>query len=241
MTEQTLQSVSITLPTGEAPLRVTVQVPAWPVAPQVMLPLFHQLANTVADLAEHKAEAQAQRISCRKGCAACCRQPVPLAEAEIHYLVNIVAQQPEPRRSELLRRFHTAASHFQETGWLEAYARCTDAQELKGIVREYFNQRVACPFLEEESCSIHPQRPVACREYLVTSDPLHCAADTDAEVRRLPMATTMMDMLGKMVRFRQLPGGKSFLPMVFALAWAEQFPEPAPEKTGVEWLAEACR
>jgi hypothetical protein len=33
----------------------------------------------------------------------------------------------------------------------------------------YFLQGVACPFLEAESCGIHPDRPLACREYLVTS------------------------------------------------------------------------
>jgi Fe-S-cluster containining protein len=32
-----------------------------------------------------------------------------------------------------------------------------------------------CPFLEDESCSIHPDRPLVCREYLVTSPAELCA------------------------------------------------------------------
>ena len=41
---------------------------------------------------------------------------------------------------------------------------------------EYFTYQVACPFLENESCSIHESRPIACREYLVTSSPEYCSS-----------------------------------------------------------------
>ena len=37
--------------------------------------------------------------------------------------------------------------------------------------REYFQLGIPCPFLEEESCSIYHDRPITCREYLVTSPP----------------------------------------------------------------------
>ena len=39
-----------------------------------------------------------------------------------------------------------------------------------------------CPFLEEESCSIHPDRPLVCREYLVTSPAELCAGPTQEGV-----------------------------------------------------------
>lgn len=44
------------------------------------------------------------------------------------------------------------------------------------VALEYFAAGVACPFLEDEACSIHADRPLVCREYLVTSPPDLCAA-----------------------------------------------------------------
>ncbi len=41
--------------------------------------------------------------------------------------------------------------------------------------RRYFHLGIACPFLEDESCSIHADRPISCREYLVTSPAVNCA------------------------------------------------------------------
>jgi Fe-S-cluster containining protein len=240
MSEKEWVSATVTLPLKGASCSLELKVPGWPVKPQVMLPVLHQLANTIANFAEQDAAKNQQKISCHKGCAACCRQPVPLTEVEIYFMSLLVAQQPEPRRSELQRRFNTAAAHFQETGWLEAFIQCNDEEAFKGLVRAYMTHHVDCPFLEDECCTIHPYRPVGCREFLVTSDPAHCGAETDADVRRLPMATTVLDGLSKMARIRQLPGNKAWLPMIFALAWAHQFPESYPEKTGVEWLAEFC-
>ncbi|HEY5241787.1 MAG TPA: YkgJ family cysteine cluster protein [Polyangiaceae bacterium] len=40
-----------------------------------------------------------------------------------------------------------------------------------GVAEVIRGETVSCPFLEEESCSIHPDRPPICREYLVTSSP----------------------------------------------------------------------
>ena len=48
-------------------------------------------------------------------------------------------------------------------------------EEQRELNLEYWALKIACPFLENESCSIYKDRPIACREYLVVTDPKHCA------------------------------------------------------------------
>src|SRR5436305_3052567 len=40
---------------------------------EAMLPLFRSFAETFIDLAVKEAEAQGKKITCQKGCGACCR------------------------------------------------------------------------------------------------------------------------------------------------------------------------
>ena len=58
------------------------------------------------------------------------------------------------------------------------------AEERTELAYEYFKHGIACPFLEDESCSIHPDRPMACREYLVSSPAENCRAPRRRQHRR---------------------------------------------------------
>jgi Fe-S-cluster containining protein len=78
----------------------------------------------------------------------------------------------------VLGRFAQAQEQLTETGMLDALGKLTtlSKDEKRQIGFDYFGLRIPCPFLEEESCSIHASRPSACREYLVTSPAMHCAS-----------------------------------------------------------------
>jgi hypothetical protein len=92
----------------------------------------------------------------------------------------------------------------------------------------YFQLGLACPFLEDESCSIHANRPVACREYLVTSPAEACAQPAGGAVRDVPLPANV----GRAARAmdQQASGSTAgWVPLIFALEWAEAHPdEPAP-------------
>ena len=132
-------------------------------------------------------EQQGHKVSCQKGCGACCRQMVPVSGVEARYLADLVEALPEPRRSEIRGRFDEARRRLAESGLLEKMRHndqwTDDDYQAMGV--DYFRQAIACPFLEEESCSIHPQRPVSCREYLVTSPAEHCALPRNENVRTI--------------------------------------------------------
>ena len=229
------------------PFEFEVTVPATPVKPQRMLPVFQQLTSVFADGAAEAYEGQGQPISCKAGCGACCRQPVPLSETEVYMLAELVEAMEEPRRSEVRRRFREAAEHFNSTGWYDRFAdHARRAHEMTAeegfpegmaLIREYFAAGVACPFLENESCSIHLHRPVSCREFLVTSPAEHCAELAGDKIRRVEMVLKPSKALARFGSKGDLDA-TGFPVLTRALELAERFPERFDKKPGTEWLRE---
>lgn len=227
----------ITLSVNGAPLEMQMTVPAKPVKPQRMLPIFRQIANSFTDLGIKAVEEENQKISCQKGCGACCRQPVPLAEIEAYQIAELVEHLPEPRRSNVKKRFDEAANHFKAIGWFEKLENCKEKEEIEKTVLEYLSEYVACPFLEDECCSIHTERPIGCREYLVTSPAENCSEPTAQTVRLIKLPLKASDGLRPVGRSKNLQK-LNFVPFVLALEWVAKYPENFAEKTGEQWMAD---
>src|SRR5262249_44693347 len=128
-------------------------------------------------------------ISCKAGCGACCRQLVPISEVEARNIGELVNSLPEPRRSQICARFAEARHRLEKAGLLEKLLHPENwpKDERQATGTWYFEQGIACPFLEKESCSIYADRPIACREYLVTSPAEHCAHPSAETVRCVKM------------------------------------------------------
>ncbi len=183
-------SARLKLTVGDLAIDTTVTVPAAPSPPETVLPTLQNLINTVVDAAEAREAKAGREISCRKGCGACCRQLVPISRTESRAIRALVARQPEERRLVLQQRFEQAAKKLRAAGLADVLlnpAKRRDRPD-RELSLAYFAQRIPCPFLEEESCSIHPDRPLVCREYLVTSPASACSdgEQTDVVVVGLP-------------------------------------------------------
>src|SRR5262249_10360984 len=109
----------IVLSIGGEPVKMSMTVPAVPVKPHRMLPVFQKMTNAFVEISAVAAGAGGQTISCRAGCGACCRQPVPIAEIEIYHLAEVVEAMPEPRRTEIKERFRKAVEYFTSIRWFE--------------------------------------------------------------------------------------------------------------------------
>ncbi|HWA99183.1 MAG TPA: YkgJ family cysteine cluster protein [Pirellulales bacterium] len=230
-----LRQATLELNVSGRQLQLEMAIPVGPVRPMVMLPILQALANTFVGAAVQNVEDDGLSISCTKGCGACCRQLVPIAEVEAHRLRDVVAAMPEARRGEVLRRFAEARMQFHDAGLLDQLAapqRIAHSDLLK-LGLDYFAVGVACPFLDEESCSIHPDRPIACREYLVTSPAANCAHPTAETVRCVHVAAKVSSALPTLGT-QQTP----WIPLVLALEWADAHAdEPAP-RPGTEIIRE---
>ena len=231
---------NVRLSVGGEPLDLQMTVPAKPVNPQKMLPIFQQMTNSFVAMAENAVENAGGRISCSKGCAACCRQAIPLSEIEAYQIAETVEALSEPLRTEIKNKFETAWRHFSEIGWFERLDNCSNLlpPEREKVVLEYFYENIACPFLEDECCSIHAARPLACREYLVTSPAENCAQLSAEKIRMVNLPIKPSDTVRKITNSPNLNKSVNFVPLVLALEWAKRHADQFPEKTGEQWMAD---
>lgn len=92
-----------------------------------------------------KAEARkGRKLACRKGCSSCCKthQTIPVYPLELVGLSWHVTEKVSGPAREMIK---TRLRQYQE--------------------------KDACPFLVEGACSVHPMRPVACRQFNVFDTP----------------------------------------------------------------------
>lgn len=216
-------------------VQLELEVPAGPVHPERLLPSLQAATNAFVDAAERSVVKSGLSVSCRAGCGACCRQLVPIAPAEARALALVVEELPEARRTGVLARFQEAKEALARSGMLETLIDGPDMtrESSREAGLAYFRLQLACPFLQDESCSIHPQRPLACREYLVTSPASLCADPAPEKIETVPMPVKLSTGLQRVSRSWD---GQAWLPLVLALEWVARHPgDPALPDGGAEF------
>jgi Fe-S-cluster containining protein len=220
---------------GEA-VRVSLNVPAAPIAAGRLLPLFQGMAHQVIDAAVGEATARGEAVSCRAGCGACCRQLVAVSRTEARRLRALVDAMPEPRRSAIRARFGDAVARLEREGMLDEVRELDALSETQLLTMNprYMALRIPCPFLEDESCSIHRQRPIVCREYLVTTAPEHCDQPSPTAVRTVPLAAHVSRSV---VMLEGEPSTYARVPLTLALEWTDAHPDDEPPpRPAVDWI-----
>jgi Fe-S-cluster containining protein len=205
-----------------------------------LVPVLRDLGERAMALEEAQAIAAGERVSCRKGCAACCRMLVPVSAPEALALGELIETLPEERRRATLRRVDEVRRRLEQAGLWAPLTEIADTdrqfsdEEMEPINRAYFALRMPCPFLESEVCSIYEGRPAACRELLVTSPSELCEDPVANPVRPLPVPLRMSTVLGLL--WSELNGGPiRFIPLPVALAWATRH----AEARGLVWRGSA--
>ncbi|MBX3421408.1 MAG: YkgJ family cysteine cluster protein [Pirellulaceae bacterium] len=215
-------------------LQLSITVPTEPVKLSCILPILQGFANQIVAAAVTKAAQANEQVSCKAGCGACCRQIVPISPSEAHAVHQLVESLPEQRRETIRQRFRQAVQRLDEANLLESLRDAKSEIDEAQVASDYFQLGIACPFLEDESCSIHQDRPLACREYLVTSPAVECSRPSSSNVRCVPISVSTSWVLRAM-DWDALPLGAGWLPLVLSLEWTEDTPEPTP-RPGPQWI-----
>jgi len=174
-----------------------LNVPSSPVDVAGVVPALQALDDSLIAEVVAAVESEGGRISCRLGCTACCFQLVPVTEMEARFLNRTVDSLPLDQgqavrvRAAEAHRLLEAAGLMPEMGRIDQLSR-TDVESL--AIR-YFRMQVPCPFLDGASCLIYEQRPLACREYLVTSAPERCERFGEETVERVPLPISLISHL----------------------------------------------
>jgi Fe-S-cluster containining protein len=179
-----MREVRLNLRFRDGAFSAGVEVPEGPIRAVDLLPMLHELNDALIGVAVAEAESQGRRVSCRAGCGACCRQIVPISEIEARYLADLIAAMPNEQRERVTARFSDVVAKLSASGLLEVPS---DPGERHRLGMDYFRLGLPCPFLENESCSIHDHRPASCREYLVTSPAANCSAPTGENIQMVEL------------------------------------------------------
>jgi len=170
------QEAQLELLTGPAVL--WVDVPDKRMRLAEIIPFARALCDlTVADCLA-RARSEGRTISCSKGCSRCCReQLVAVSPPEAFALLENLAAMPPGRRARFSTRLAETERAASEAGFLDLLPPDgrLDADGRARLSRAWTKLALPCPFLEEdETCGIHPLRPMKCREFHVSSPPELC-------------------------------------------------------------------
>jgi Fe-S-cluster containining protein len=226
-------AVEVSIKLGTERLNAKFTVPEEPIEPADLLPIARAITHRVIDSAIEELPS-GEEIACKAGCGACCRQLVPISQTEARMLAFLVRDMPEPRRRVLAERFKAAKESLIAAGmWDKLLDRANwEPDDVRKVGLAYFHLGIPCPFLEDEACSIHPDRPLSCREYLVTSDPKYCAAVDGENIRQVPIALKVSAAMNRMSPTK--PGAifHPWVPLTQIFDWVVANPEPPPPEPG---------
>lgn len=214
---------------------VTIPVPPARATLLDLLPAAREISDTTTALALERERAAGRAISCRAGCGACCRQLVAISLVEAESIAQLVAAMPPERAAVICDRFAAGVKRLEEAGLLSPHEppgnralteNDADNADIarRNIGRSYFSLQIACPFLENESCSIHPERPMVCREYHVTTPAADCAQLYQKEIGRVEVPLRMGEVLAR--TFAKVTSGETFMiPLILSLEWSSMHRE----------------
>jgi Fe-S-cluster containining protein len=186
------------------------------------------LSAAISSLPEDPDSSTARKepVSCRKGCAACCRQVIPLSPPEAFLLAESVGAADPAAKAILLERFAFLAERLEREGLGDALFNRT---------ADYFRLGLDCPFLVEESCSIHSSRPLACREHQVFSPAALCGSFPNAFIRMRRVPLSVGETLAELAA-ECLGTGMEMIPLSGGLQWASGQSESGERTWEAEWL-----
>jgi Fe-S-cluster containining protein len=205
-----------------------------------LLPFAQQLTNELTAASISAVEKEGKQISCKAGCGACCRQLVGISLVEARDLARVVDEMPPERQAIIRERFAKGIAKLEASGLIDANDKSGNRwlldntpgatqSMLPRIAKLYFEQQIACPFLENESCGIYLDRPLVCREYHVTSPAERCAQIYQIGVDRVEVPRHIGEHLARTAH--QVAGLQlQMIPLILSLEWTASESEAEQRK-----------
>jgi len=218
-------------------VKAEVTVPDGAARTADLLPVHRELSGAITRAVVEREESGGRAISCRKGCSACCRHLyVEVTEAEAYRLQDTIQVLPEDLRWRVQKRFVSIRRRLREAGLFDEmlHTKLSDSEARQQLSVRYLDQGIACPFLEDDICAIYSERPLACREYLVTSPAEQCASPSGGGVHRVPFPWSSIEPVLRMTR--QPFGEERLIPLALLPDWIATNPELNQSVSGAELL-----
>ena len=184
---------------------------------------WEQLRSMAAEIIDtQQANGATEKVSCQSGCTDCCYQMVPVGPTELARLRRAIRSLDSSSRDRVERRIASTATTLRSLGFTAEFSE-PHPERRRQLRRRYFDQAIPCPLLEDGTCVVRDERPLVCRDYLVSSDPVHCSTMDPERVVRIRRNSNTAQRFAE----AEARGGRTSH-FVLALALAARVPELAP-------------
>ncbi len=213
-----------------------------------IVPLARTLSTKLALLVLDRLRRNGEFVPCCKGCSACCNYLVPLSVPEAFRLREELLAMPDEQGRALLQSCLDTAKKI-----LDKKPKEFDINELEGAESQiqisqlgkwYAGLNLACPFLSDSLCTSYENRPIACREYIVTGSALLCEDEWTDESQMVQMPVNVLECFGQLTADLEQSNIEAVM-LPLALPWAQENLERGqrtwPAVTMVERFVEILR
>jgi Fe-S-cluster containining protein len=227
-------TVEFSVAVGDGKFKATAVVPAGQTNLTQILPVIQSLDDSFIQGVSAQLAQAGKPVSCKAGCTHCCHQLISLNIFEAEALAAWIQTLPETRQKQLADRFHKTLLKISAAELIDRMVDedwFVESSTAKQLAVDYLYKRIPCPFLEEERCSIYPMRPLICREYMVTSPPVHCydPVSLQTEPVRMPLyfSRTLHSIAAELEH-----DPRGWIPLVFLFGWMKANAHPGECITG---------
>lgn len=196
-----------------------------------IVPIAREICDRVTAMVIEHLSKNGPEITCKKGCCACCRQLILLSVPEAFRLVQEIVSLPMDVREMVIAACRNAAEQvggkLQEDLATEAPLKPGDSESYRQQVSDWFGSdryqglEINCPFLSSGLCAIYEQRPLLCRQWLVTGPANQCEKGGINADQTVQMPVNMANVLTELTI--QLEGGnREIVPLTGMFDWFSQ-------------------
>jgi len=116
----------------------------------LLIRTMYENLDQLLDSFIYRLHKEQQALDCKKGCSWCCTQPVFTNHWEVEYL----------------RHFMKKRFTVEKIAEIKAKAEKKNKEVSTLSSSSLLKNRIPCPLLHDNVCSVYPARPMACRIYL---------------------------------------------------------------------------
>jgi len=168
-----------------------------------IVPMASTISDRITGAVIDKFQSDGFQISCKKGCSSCCSYLVPLSIPEVFQLEEIILAKGKSKSRQLMRNCLLAARSILKHKPPEILSCGAGGRpeqgpvDINAVADWYSNLKIKCPFLLNGTCMVYEQRPLVCREHLVTVLPRLCE-EKDGIARALDMPIRVSTALSRL-------------------------------------------
>ena len=207
------------------PVSLDLKVADSPARLSDLAPLARTISAKLALATSERLRTNGRCVTCRKGCSACCSYLVPLSVPEAFRIAEELPMMPAGENGTMIQSSLDACRTILDRvpGNLDTQepAETNHTVRSKQLGHWYAGLGLACPFLSNGLCVPYEQRPIACREHMVTGPADSCDVANSNEPDVVKMPVSVLECLGQLTaELEQSEVEAVMLPL--ALPWAHE-------------------